>query len=114
MILNEEYGEDVDFEVEDTNFHLGNIFINRRPYKLKIISEVSIPNIIKDPLLYNPTIVNGLQELTLRHCDIEVIPPEISELVNLKHLNLSNNNIEVVPYEIAELDKLPGRPSSKK
>ena len=95
-----------DFEVEDTNFNLGNIFISRRPFKLSIRSQVSIPNIIKDPLLYHPTIVNELQELTLRHCDIEVIPPEISKLVNLTYLNLSNNNIEVVPYEIAELDNL--------
>ena len=106
MILNEINGPIVDFEAEDTNFQLGNIFINRRPYKLKIISQVSIPNIIKDPLLYHPTIVNRLQELTLRHCDIEVIPPEISKLVNLKHLNLSNNNIEVVSDEIAELANL--------
>ena len=106
MILNEINGPIVDFEAEDTNFQLGNIFINRRPYKLKIISQVSIPNIIKDPLLYHPTIVNRLQELTLRHCDIEVIPPEINKLVNLKHLNLSNNNIEVVSDEIAELANL--------
>ena len=95
-----------DFEVEDTNFNLGNIFISRRPFKLSIRSQVSIPNIIKDPLLYHPTIVNELQELTLRHCDIEVIPPEISKLVNLTYLNLAYNNIEVVPYEIAELDNL--------
>jgi hypothetical protein len=98
-----EYLLEEDFEVEDTNFNLGNIFINRRPFKLSIRSQVPIPNIIKDPLLYHPTIVNELQELTLRYCDIEVIPPEISKLVNLRVLNLSRNKIKIIPTEVYKL-----------
>lgn len=49
---------------------------------------------------------NSLQILFLNDNNIELIPPEIKYLTNLKKLNLNNNKIRFIPFEISELKKL--------
>jgi hypothetical protein len=85
-----------EFDVRDANFVLKDIVLPRTPSKIKIKSFVPLPNIMKDPFLYHPNVVNGLQKLRLSFCAIERIPPEISKLINLQVLNLSYNNIKVI------------------
>lgn len=60
-------------------------------------------------LLKNKAFLSSLKRLkflSLRNCDIDVLPVEIKELTNLKVLDLSGNRLRFLPYSIKELDGL--------
>jgi hypothetical protein len=54
----------------------------------------------------NQATLNAVQYLSLSHCHLLVMPPEISRLVNLTTLNLDHNQLAALPREIGQLVNL--------
>ena len=47
-----------------------------------------------------------VDKLDLSSCSIEVLPPQVFELRNLKHINLANNQLKNLPKDIQKLTNL--------
>lgn len=52
------------------------------------------------------TLCNNLQSLSLTHCELELVPDELLNLLSLKKINLSNNNLTQLPENFEKLHNL--------
>lgn len=50
--------------------------------------------------------LTSLEHLSLRNCNLDIIPIEISALKNLKTLDLSGNQLRFLPFSLKELNQL--------